>query len=416
MALDADRIRMDFPILESTMHGKRLVYLDNAATTQKPRQVIEKISDYYKTYNANIHRGMYEISIRATEEYVRSKELTANFINADSYRNIVYTRNTTESLNVLAMSLGEEVNKGDTILISTMEHHSNIVPWQMLAKRKGAVLEYARVADDRSSMDMSDVESKLGKKPRIVSITMASNVLGTVNDAKRITKLAHDNGALVILDGAQSVPHMKTNVKDLDCDFLAFSSHKMLGPAGIGVLYGKDELLEEMNPVLGGGDMIRSVDFQSSTWNELPWKFEAGTSNIEGGIGFGAAIEYLGNIGMENVKRHEDELTGYALKRFSEIPGMKVHGLKADRINDRIGVVSFSIEGAHPHDIAQIFDSEGIAIRAGHHCAMPLVNSVLNEDSVARMSFYVYNNKEDVDKVVSAIDRVKTVLRIKSKN
>ncbi|MDE1851186.1 MAG: SufS family cysteine desulfurase [Candidatus Micrarchaeota archaeon] len=413
MALDAERIRKDFPILESVYNGKKLVYLDNAATTQKPRQVIDRISEYYRTYNANIHRGMYAISVKATEEYVRSKEMAAKFINAGSYREIIYTRNTTESLNVLALALGEKLSRGDTVLISTMEHHSNIVPWQMLARRKGIALEYVDVAEDKSSLDMEGLKAKLERKPKIVSMTMASNVLGTVNDAKAITRLAHGAGATVILDGAQHVPHMRTDVKELGCDFLAFSSHKMLGPSGIGVLYGKEELLESMEPVLGGGDMIRSVDFQSSTWNELPWKFEAGTSNIEGGIGFGAAIEYLNGIGMDNVKAHEDELTAYALKRFSEIKGMKVHGLKGDRFGERIGVMSFSIDGAHPHDIAQVFDSEGIAIRAGHHCAMPLVTSVLNEDSVARMSFYVYNGKEDIDKVVDAVRKVKAVLKIK---
>lgn len=410
MALDVDKVRKDFPILSTKMSGKPLVYLDNASTSQKPAQVIDAIRDYYRSYNSNIHRGLYDISIKATEEYTKSKESAAKLINADSYRNIVYTRNTTESLNVLALSLGEGLKKGDTILITEMEHHSNIVPWQLLAQRKNAVLEYVKL--DRKSMliDMNDYENKLKKKPKIVSFASASNVLGTVNDSKRMTELAHENGATVIIDAAQSVPHMPVDVKRIGCDFMAFSSHKMLGPSGIGVLYGKEELLEKMNPVLGGGDMIRSVDFQRSEWNELPWKFEAGTSNIEGGIGFGRAIEYLMDVGVENVEKHERELTKYAIERLSKTKGVKIHG-PVD-LNSRIGVISFSVDGAHPHDVSQIFNSEGIAIRAGHHCAMPLVNKVLNETAVSRMSFYLYNTKDEIDRAVETIGKVRKVLKL----
>ncbi len=412
MGIDTAKMIGDFPILNTTRNGKRLVYLDSAATSQKPIQVIEKVSDYYKGYNANIHRGVYEISIKATEEYIRSKELAAKFINAESYRNIVYTRNTTESINLIALSwAGRKLRGGDGVLLTEMEHHSNIVPWQMLKERKNTVLDYIALDAKKQLLDMEDFEMKLEAKPKIVSVTAASNVLGTINDVEKICRMAHDAGALVVVDGAQSVPHMPVDVKRMDCDFMAFSSHKMLGPAGIGVLYGKEELLEEMEPLLGGGDMIRSVSFESCTYNELPWKFESGTSNIEGGIGFGAAIEYLDNVGMQNVNGHEKELASYALRKLKDA-GATVYGPSAEQIEHRIGVISFKVPGAHPHDVAQIFDSEGIAIRAGHHCAMPLVNQVLNEDSVSRMSFYIYNKKEDVDVAVDALAKVKKVLKL----
>ncbi len=410
--LDANRIIEDFPILSEKSDGKRLVYLDSAATSQKPQQVIDKVSDYYKEYNANIHRGLYKISVRATDEYIRSKELVARMINADSYRSIIYTRNTTESINLLALSwAGRKLRGGDGILLTEMEHHSNIVPWQMLKERKSTVIDYIVMDEKKRFLDMEDFEMKLEAKPKIVSFTAVSNVLGTVTEMEKMTKMAHDAGALVIIDGAQAVPHMPIDVKKIDCDFMAFSSHKMLGPAGIGVLYGKEELLEQMEPLLGGGDMIKSVDFDSCTYNELPWKFESGTSNIEGGIGFGAAIEYLNRIGMQNVREHEKEITAYAIKKLHEV-GVIVYGPLDDQIDRRGGTVSFKVSGAHPHDVAQIFDSENIAIRAGHHCAMPLVNQVLNEDSVSRMSFYIYNKKEDVDSAIDALAKVKKVLKI----
>ena len=296
-----------------------------------------------------------------------------------------------------------------------MEHHSNIVPWQLLAKRKGAILEYVKLKSN-FTLDMHDYAEKLEKKPKLVSFTHVSNVLGTINEAKEMTRLAHKHGATVLIDGAQSVPHLPVNVKELDCDFFAFSSHKMLGPAGIGVLYGKESLLEEMPPIIGGGDMIRSVSFKESTWNELPWKFEAGTSNTEGGIGLGAAVNYLNKMGMQNIREHEVELSKYALERFEDVKGIKIYGIGLKELTEtnRSGVISFNIKGAHPHDVSTIFNSEGIAIRAGHHCAMPLVNNVLNEPAVARMSFYLYNTTEEIDKAINAIGKVKSVLKLDS--
>jgi cysteine desulfurase/selenocysteine lyase len=412
--MDVKNVRKDFPILSTKRNNKPLVYLDSAATSQKPNQVIDAISTYYKTYNANIHRGLYEISIKATEAYTESKEKVARLINANSYRNIVYCKNTTEAINLVALSWAESnIRENDHILLTKMEHHSNMVPWQLLAKRKKAIIDYVNLIDS-SILNIDDYKEKLNLNPKLVSFSHVSNVLGTINNAQEITNLAHKNGAKVLIDAAQSVPHMPVDVKKLDCDFMAFSSHKMLGPSGIGVLYGKEDLLEEMPPIFGGGDMIRSVDFSESTWNELPWKFEAGTSNIEGGIGFGAAIDYLQNIGMSNIHQHEIELTQYALKRMSELGYIKVHGLGIDKSSDnnRSGVISFTMDKAHPHDIASIFDSQGIAIRAGHHCAMPLVNKVIMEPAVARASFYLYNTKEEIDQMINAFEKVKSILKI----
>ncbi len=414
--IDVEKTRKDFPILSTTSNGKRLVYLDSAATSQKPGGVINAISEYYRTYNANIHRGLYDISVKATEAYTKSKEAVANFINADSYREIVYCKNTTDAINLVALSWAEgNVGRGDTILATEMEHHSNIVPWQLLAKRKGAKVEYIRMKSD-FTIDMDDYREKLEANPKLVSFTHVSNVLGTVNDAKEITRLSRKAGARTLIDAAQSVPHMPVDVKDIDCDFMAFSGHKMLGPAGLGVLYGKEAMLEEMPPVYGGGDMIRSVSFKESTWNELPWKFEAGTSNTEGGIGLGAAIDYLNKVGMKNVRAHETELTRYALKRLEETRGVKIYGigLKGMAAFNRAGVVSFNIEGAHPHDVSTILNSEGIAIRAGHHCAMPLVNTVLREPAVARASFYLYNKPEEIDILVDSVAKVRSVLHLKN--
>ncbi len=410
---DVDRIRKDFPILGKKINGKALVYLDSAATSQKPIQVIKAVTDYYENYNSNIHRGVYKIAEDATEGYVNSKKLAAKFINAESYRNIIYCRNATEAINVVARSWAEQnVQKGDHILITEMEHHSNIVPWQMLAKRKNAILDYAKV-NGMKYLDIEDFSAKLRKKPKLVSFTHVSNVLGTINEAKELTKMAHEAGAKVLVDAAQSVPHMKVDVKEIDCDFLAFSAHKMLGPSGIGILYGKEEILEQTEPVLGGGDMIRTVDFKGSTWNELPWKFEAGTQNIEGAIGFGAAMDYLNKLGMQSIRNHEVELTKYALEKLAE-KKVTAYGPGIDDMKHKAGVIAFKIEGAHPHDIAQIFDSEGIAIRAGHHCAMPLVTQIITEQAVARMSFYIYNKNEEIDKAAAAIDKVRQILQINS--
>ena len=413
--LDTEKIRRDFPILLTTSNDKKLVYLDSAATSQKPHSVINAISNYYRKYNANIHRGLYDISVKATEEYTESKWTVANFINARSYREIIYCKNTTDAINLVALSWGEKnLKKDDTILITEMEHHSNIVPWQLLAKRKGAKLEYTKIGSD-FTLDMEDFKRKLNHKPKLVSFTHVSNVLGTVNDVKKMTSLAHKKGATVLIDGAQAVPHMSVDMKDIGADFYAFSGHKMLGPAGIGVLYGSESLLDEMPPVIGGGDMIRSVKFQESTWNELPWKFEAGTSNTESGIGLGEAVNYLNRIGMNRIRQHELSLTKYALKRLEETNGIKIYGIGSKEMTEdnRAGVISFNIQGAHPHDVAAIFNSEGIAIRAGHHCAMPLVNDVLNEPAVARMSFYIYNTEDEIEKAVQAVEKVRKVLRLK---
>jgi cysteine desulfurase/selenocysteine lyase len=411
--IDVESIKKDFPILGTSMNGKRLVYLDSAATSQKPIQVIDAISNYYKTFNANIHRGIYKISEQATEEYTASKVKLAKFIGAKSYQEIVYVRNTTEAINLAALSWGgANIKNGDHILITQMEHHSNIVPWQMLAQRTGAVLDYVMLNEDKSAIDESSLEEQLSKNPKIFAVSHASNVLGTINDVKKITRMTHEYGGIVLVDGAQSAPHMPVNVSEIGCDFFALSGHKMLGPTGIGALYGKRELLDSMEPIFGGGDMIRSVGFQDHTWNELPWKFEAGTSNIEGGIGMSAAIDYLNGIGMESIRKHEMELTRYAMEKLGSIAGLKVYGPDAKHIKNRGGVISFSIKGAHPHDVAQIFDENGIAIRAGHHCAMPLVEDVLGVGAVSRMSFYIYNDEKDVDAAVKAIGEVKRIFKL----
>jgi len=410
--LSVESIRKDFPILNSKMNGKQLIYLDNAATTQKPKKVIKAIEDYYKKYNANIHRGIYRLSEEATEMYEESKQKVADFIGSKGIEEIVYTRNATESLNLVAIAWGEaNIEKNEHILISEMEHHSNMVPWQLLAKRKGANLDYIKINDD-TSLNMESLKEELEKKPKIVSLTHVSNVTGTINDIKEIARLVHETGALFLVDGAQSVPHMKINVKDLGCDMLAFSGHKMLGPTGIGVLYAKKEILEAMPPFLGGGDMIKAVSYQSAIWNDLPWKFEAGTSNIEGGVGLGAAIDYINKIGIEEINKHEKELTRYALERISEIKNVDIFGYGYENIEKRAAVISFSIKGVHPHDIAQVFDKEGIAIRAGHHCAMPLVKRLVSNGSVARMSFYLYNTKEEIDKAIDAIIKVKKLFGV----
>ncbi|MDE1847229.1 MAG: SufS family cysteine desulfurase [Candidatus Micrarchaeota archaeon] len=389
------------------MNGKPLVYLDSAATSQKPIQVIDAVSDYYKGYNANIHRGIYKIAEKATEDYIGSKGDLAKLVGAGSYREIVYVRNATEAINVVALSYGSaNVGKGDRILISKMEHHSNIVPWQMLAKRKGAILDYIEI-EDGARIDMSDYKEKLEKEPKIVSFTHASNVLGTINNAKKMTQMAHSAGAAVLVDGAQSAPHLPINLKDIGCDFFVLSGHKMLAPSGIGALIAKEDILEKMEPVYGGGDMIRTVSFEKSTWNELPWKFEAGTQNIEGGIGMGAAARYLLKLGMENVRAHERAITEYALKRLEELEYVTVYGPGIKDIVSRVGVVAFKIDGVHSHDAAAVFDSEGIAIRSGHHCAMPLVREIIDETSVSRMSFYIYNRDDEVDSAIDAIGLAK---------
>ncbi len=395
-----NKTREDFPILKRKVNGKQLVYLDNAATSQKPRQVIGKISDYYENYNANIHRGIHKLSEEATAEYEGARLKVAKFINAGA-NEIVFTKNTTESLNILAYWMLRILGKGDEIVLSVMEHHSNIVPWQMLSER-GVKIKFADITEDGT---LDDISKHITKKTKIVSIAHVSNVLGTINPVKEITKIAHDAGALAIIDGAQSVPHMETDVKKLECDFIAFSSHKMLGPTGVGVLYGRN--LDAVTPLLRGGDMIKEVTLRDARWNDVPWKFEAGTPNIADVIGFGEAVSYLSNTGMDNVRKHETELTKYAAQKLNNIDKLKIYGPK-----ERAGVISFSIDKIHPHDLASILDTEGIAIRSGHMCAQPLMER-LGVPALSRASFYLYNTKEEVDKLVEGIEKARKIFGAK---
>lgn len=401
--LDAQKIRNDFPVLKRKVNGKPLVYLDNAATTQKPKQVIDKISDYYSNYNANVHRGIHKLSEEATEEYEGARAKTAKFINSKPCE-IVFTKNTTESLNILAYWALRTLKKGDEVLSTVLEHHSNIVPWQML-KEKGIKLNFVDVNDD-GTLKFEQYSKLITKSTRIVTVAHVSNVLGTINPVREIGKLAHDAGALFIIDGAQSVPHMPVDVKQIGCDFLAFSSHKMLGPTGIGVLYGTEEALNKTTPFLRGGDMIKEVHLEETKWNDIPWKFEAGTPNIADTIGFGAAIDYLSKIGMENIREHEEALAQYAMKKI-DIEKVKIYGPK----KNRGGAVSFSIEGVHPHDVATILDQEGIAVRSGHMCAQPLMER-FNVPALSRASFYLYNTKEEINKLAEGIKKVKKVFKV----
>lgn len=403
--INAEKLRKDFPILDVKVHGKPLVYLDNAATSQKPKQVINAIKDYYERYNANIHRSIHKLGEEATAAYEEAHKKSADFINAD-FEEVVFTKNTTESINLLAYSLTSNLKAGDEIVISQMEHHSNFVPWQQLALKKGLKLKFIEINKD-GTLNNESIKKNITKKTKIVSVTHVSNVLGTINDVEKIGKIAHENDALLIVDVAQSVPHMPIDVKKLDCDFMAFSGHKMLGPTGIGVLYGKKELLENMQPFLYGGEMIKEVKFENTKFNDLPWKFEAGTMNIAEAIGLGAATDYLNKIGMENIARHEKDLVRYAYERLNELKEIEIYGPSAEK---RSGLVAFNVKGVHAHDTSQILDGEGIAIRAGHHCAMPL-HSVLGIAASARASFYFYNTKEEVDKLVKGIKKVINVFR-----
>jgi cysteine desulfurase/selenocysteine lyase len=397
-------IRADFPILSVKVNKKPLVYFDNSATSQKPRAVIDKLVEYYKETNANIHRGIHYLSEKATEEYEESKSKVAKFIGAKSKKEIIYTRNATESLNLVAYSLAvKNLHKGDLIISTEMEHHSNIVPWQLLKKRLGIKLAFIPLKED-FTLDLDYYKKLLKKKPKLVTFVHASNVLGTINPAKEMTKLAHKAGAIVLIDGAQSAPHMKLDMQDIDCDLFAFSAHKMCGPTGIGVLFGKEKLLDEMSPFLAGGDMINEVTLAKSTWNKLPWKFEAGTANIADGIAFGATIDYLEDIGMNNIEKHERELTSYTLKKLVKVKGLEVFGLD-DKAEKRGGMIAFTLKSAHPHDIAQILNDEGIAIRSGHHCAQPL-HKKFRKAATARASLYLYNTIEEVDRMMEALKRV----------
>ncbi len=383
------------------MNGKQLVYFDSAATSQKPIQVIETLERYYKEYNSNVHRGVHTLGTKATDAYEGAREKVRKFINAKSMEEIIFTRGTTTALNTVAASYGlENVKEGDEIVISYMEHHSNIIPWQQVAKKTGATLKYLPLQPD-GTISIEDARQTITPNTKIVSIMYVSNVLGTINPVKEIGAIAHENGAIMVVDGAQSTPHMKVDVQDLNCDFYALSAHKMCGPTGIGVLYGKKELLNNMEPIEFGGEMIDFVDLQESTWKELPWKFEAGTPIIGNAIGLGAAIDFLEEIGLDNIEKHEHELAQYALERLSEVDGVTIYGPK-----HRAGLVTFNIEDVHPHDVATVLDVEGIAVRAGHHCAQPLMKW-LKASSTARASFYLYNTKEEIDTFVESLIKTK---------
>lgn len=399
--MNIHEIRKQFPILDQKVNGKQLVYFDSAATSQKPIQVIETLERYYKEYNSNVHRGVHTLGTKATDAYEGAREKVRKFINAKSMEEIIFTRGTTTALNTVAASYGlENVKEGDEIVISYMEHHSNIIPWQQVAKKTGATLKYLPLQPD-GTISLEDVRQTVTSNTKIVSIMQVSNVLGTINPVKEIGAIAHENGAIMVVDGAQSTPHMKVDVQDLNCDFYALSAHKMCGPTGIGVLYGKKELLNNMEPIEFGGEMIDFVDLQESTWKELPWKFEAGTPIIGNAIGLGAAIDFLEEIGLDNIERHEHELAQYALERLSEVDGVTIYGPK-----HRAGLVTFNIEDVHPHDVATVLDVEGIAVRAGHHCAQPLMKW-LKASSTARASFYLYNTKEEIDTFVESLIKTK---------
>jgi cysteine desulfurase/selenocysteine lyase len=404
--LDVTKVRADFPILQRDVRpGVPLVYLDSTATSQKPAAVIEAMNEFLARSNANIHRGIHTLAEEATAMYESARQRVANFINAPSARQIIFTRNTTESINLVAYTWGRaNLQPGDVVILTEMEHHSNLVPWQMLAQEKNLHLEFIQVTPD-GYLDLESYQSLLKLEPRLVSFTQMSNVLGTINPAVEIIRLAHQAGAITMVDGAQSVPHFQVDVQELQADFLAFSAHKMLGPTGIGVLYGRKDLLESIPPFLGGGDMIKRVHLRSFTPNEIPHKFEAGTPAIAEAIGFGAAVDYLSKIGMDEIAHHEHELVDYALERLVEIPGVSLFGPPADH---RGGVVSFTLQGIHPHDISQILDSSGVAIRAGHHCAMPL-HEKYNLPATARASFYLYNTFGEVDTLAESIYKVKEV-------
>ena len=407
--LNLTSIQKDFPILEVEAHpGVPLVYLDNAATSQKPVQVIEAMDVYYRGYNANVHRGIHRLSEEATEAYESARERIARFINAPDSATVIFTRNTTEAINLVAWSWGRtNLKPGDEILLTEMEHHSNIVPWQLLAEEKGVKVRYIPFLDN-GILDLTNLSDLLTERTKIFAFTAMSNVFGTINPTKKLVAAARAVGAITVVDAAQSVPHLPVDVQDLDCDFLAFSGHKMCGPTGIGILYGKRALLEEMPPFLSGGDMIRRVTFEGSSWNDLPWKFEAGTPSIAEGIGLGAAVDYLNSVGMDAIHAHEQFITDYALEALSEVQDMQFLG---PPVAQRGGVVSFNLKGLHPHDISQVLDQDGIAIRAGHHCAMPLHQRLCIPAS-ARASFYLYTRPEDIDRLVTSLHRVRKVFRL----
>ena len=397
--LDVKNIREDFPIF--TERADNFVYLDSSATTLKPQTVIDAVADYYSKYSANVHRSIYSIGEKATEKYEGSRSKVAKLINANS-NSIIFTRGTTESINLVAYAWARNnLKPGDEILLTEMEHHSNLIPWQICSQETGAVLKFIPFNED-GTLDLSDPEKWFTNKTKLVAVIHQSNVFGTVNPIKDIIKLAKSVSAVTLIDAAQSVPHQKVDVQDLDCDFLAFSGHKMLGPTGVGVLYGKPEILEEMPPFMGGGEMIRTVSLNESTWNDIPWKFEAGTPNIAQAIGLGSAIDYINEIGLDKIHEHEQDILTYALEKMQKIPEVNIYG-SAD---ERGAVISFNLKNIHPHDLSQLLDNDGIAIRAGHHCAQPIMKK-LGVSATGRASFYLYNSKEDVDRLCESL--VKTV-------
>ena len=403
------KIRDDFPILKQRINDEPLVYLDSAATSQKPQAVIDSVTNYYQTINANTHRSVYTLGQRATDEYELARKKVQRFIKAKSSKEVIFTKGTTDSLNLVASTYGEEnIQAGDEIVITYMEHHSNLIPWQQLALRKNAVLKYIELTSD-GQLDMDDARSKITDKTKIVAVAHASNVLGVTNDIQKLAQIAHSHNAVIVIDGAQAAPHQPIDVQELDADFYAFSGHKMLSPMGIGVLYGKKGLLEQMSPYQFGGEMINSVDKFDSTWSELPWKFEAGTQNVSGAIGLGKAIDYLDNLGMENIAEYEQELVDYALPKLLAIRGLTVYGPQNSTIHN--GVISFNLNNLHPHDVATAFDMDGVAVRAGHHCAQPLMK-YLGVVATVRASFYFYNTKADVDKLLQAIADTKEFFRV----
>ncbi|WP_017547943.1 cysteine desulfurase [Salinicoccus carnicancri] len=399
--MNAIDIRKDFPILDQKVNGKDLIYFDTSATSQTPAKVIDAMNDYYREYNSNVHRGVHTLGTKATDGYEQARMKVKNFINAKRYEEIVFTRGTTAAINLVARSFGDMiVGEGDEIVVTEMEHHANIVPWQQLARRTGAELVFIPMEAD-GTLKPESVEAVISERTKIVAITHVSNVLGTINDIRAIAETAHRNGAYISVDGAQAVPHMSVDVQDLDVDFYAFSGHKMLGPTGIGVLYGKSGLLDKMEPIEYGGDMIDFVDLRESTWTDLPVKFEAGTPMIAEAIGLSAAIDYITEIGPDAILDHEQELVNYAYARMSEVEGIEIYGPK-----ERAGLITFNMEDVHPHDLATALDTEGIAVRAGHHCAQPLMKW-LDVSSTARASFYVYNTKEEIDGFIESLKRTK---------
>ena len=398
--------RQDFPILEQAVRGKPLVYLDNAATAQKPRQVIEALEEYYRDYNSNIHRGVHTLSEQATEAYEAARKRIQTFINAASHQEIIFVRGTTEGINLVAQSYGRSrLGAGDEIIISEMEHHSNIVPWQLLCEQTGAILKVIPI-NDAGELEMDEYQRLLGDKTRIVAVGHVSNALGTINPVAEITALAHAAGAVVVLDGAQAAPHTRLDMAALDCDFYAFSGHKLFGPTGIGVLYGKQALLEAMPPYHGGGDMIKMVTFEKTLYNDLPYKFEAGTPYIAGVIGLGAAVEYVSDVDLDRIRDYEHELLQYATQAAASVPGLRLIGTAAEKA----GILSFVLDGIHPHDLGTILDHDGVAIRAGHHCAMPVMERY-GVPATARASFAFYNTAAEVDTLIAGIDKAKNIFK-----